>query len=715
MTIHKGDFKTPIRLALLVLPFVCLLAFILRLPLPLPRIVVPQKTYDSSSLTTQAILNDAANRFCSVRIRTTTVPTLADIQSAQLHYAKTGMPVAFETARDSGLQNPIAAYSMNLSGNGTPSVLTLLLDEANSGPVTITVDYGGKDLAATDGDEAWTVNTVPLDRRLNVPIAGKADTSDAAGKFAGSNEVEIKLTVGTPEKTRAASITVITPEADRPRVLMASNKHDARSFIEAIRPVRKISYEELGSAGLYGYELVVLDGPVLAELQGTTSAALAEYVQRGAGNLLVIVDSPDVGKPGDAPELEELLPVELSPRSMSRLPDVAMAVAIDVSGSMYGDKLSLAKAVGLELVANLKPSDLAGILLFDDETRWLYPPAPVADLDARQTLSPLRAGGGTRMHLALSECIAALESSSLPEKRIIIVSDGISAPANFDALAARAFNAGISISAMAVGAEYDEALLTRISAGSGGRFYRVRDANQVPSLIIEDRKNLSRTVFAEETTRVVDIAGNNAGSISGMARLGPKPDTVAFFSSAAGDPLFASRRIGSRSTLVYASDVYGRYGNAFLQRPATLAVLDAVIDGLFIEQLPTATLTETADGLALSMQADYLVEPYAALADTSGRIIHGSLFEKVSPGQFHAALGRQAPGRYTALVEDRGRTVARFELYSNGGTAAAPSDSAAAALAYRTPFWALPRSGAPWLIAFFTLSLLNTVLMRMRR
>lgn len=702
MAIHKSDFKTPIRLILMILPFVCLVAFAVRLPLPLPRIFMPSTTYEAYRSTTAAILKDAASRFGSVRIRSGTAPTLADIQAANRHYAETGMPVAFDTTKTSGASGPLAAYSMNISGDGTPSVLTLLVDEASSGPVTIT---------ATGPENTLTVESVPADRRVSLPIAGRA----GGGATVGGGKVAVVLTVGPPGSARSASITVLRPDADRPRVLMASNRLDARSVIEALRPVRKIPYSELDSAGLYGYELVVLDSPVLAELQGGTSAALAEYVERGAGSLLVIVDSPEIGKPGDAPELEALLPVELSPRSLSRLPDVAMVVALDVSGSMYGDKLSLAKAVGLELVANLKPSDLAGILLFDDETRWLYPPAPVADLDARQTLSPLRAGGGTRMHPALAECIAALEASNLPEKRLIVVSDGISEPADFDALAARAFASGIAISAMAVGAEYDEALLTRIAAGSGGRFYRVREASQVPSLIIEDRKSLSRTVFAEEATRVVDIAGNDAGNISGMARLGPKPDAVAFFSSAAGDPLFASRRVGARSTLVYASDVYGRYGADFLRRPATLSVLDAVLDGLFAEQPPSATLTETADGLALSIQADYLVEPYAALADDRGRIVYESLFEKVSPGRFHVAFGKPETGRYTALVEDRGRTVARFGLYSNGGTAAAPSDSAAASLAYRTPFWVLPRGGAPWLIAFFALSLLGTLLLRMRR
>ncbi|PKL23326.1 MAG: hypothetical protein CVV47_15465 [Spirochaetae bacterium HGW-Spirochaetae-3] len=704
MTIHKGEkngtrgdraphlLRSPALLAAFAVPLLCLAAYAARLPLPIPRFLAPSAKYHEPGSTMSAILRDSSDRFGTVRVLSDAPPSLEDVIAAKDHYASTGMPVSLERSGQRLTSQTIAAYSLRISGDGSPSALTLLLDAASA---------TGSVLARVDGRTAFAADAAPIDRRVRLPIAG----------YGSETVVTVEAGGATPD----SGLTVISPDFGEPRILMASDRQDARSVIEALFPVRKIPYDELLQVGLYGYELLVLDGPVLARLDGGAAAAIAEYVGRGAGSLLVVVDSSDIGKPGDCPSIEELLPVELSPRSLSRLPDVAMAVAIDVSGSMYGDKLSLAKAVGLELVGNLKPSDVAGLVLFDEEARWLYPPAPVSDLDARRSLAPLRAGGGTRLYPALVECIAALEASDLPEKRIVIVSDGITAPADFDALAARAFRSGIAISAMAVGAEYDKALLTRIAAGSGGRFYRVKDATEVPSLIIEDRKSVSRTIFAAEKTGVVDIAGEAAGSVYGMARLGPKPDAVAFFSSEAGDPLFATRREGTRSTLVFASDVYGNYDKEFLERPGTLSVIAAVLGGLFSERPPSATVTETADGLSLSIDADYLLSPRVALADSGGRIVFESRFIEVGPGMFHAALGRPRPGRYTALVEDRGRTIARFPLYMNGTAGAAPSDSAAAAQAYRTPFWILPRGGAPWLVAFFTLSLCITLMLRLKR
>lgn len=683
------------------LPLLTLVPYALRLPMPLPRLTLPVRDYVTKGAGLEDALRASEGQLGTVRVELGAPPSMADVAAAREHYRKTGMPVAFKAYARPGADSPLEAYSLSVAGDGSPSMLTLLLDEAAA---------AGQARVSIGGRPALSPSAVGPDRRLVVPITA-ADSPDAGSGGA----VVVELEAGPPESSRTARVAIADASPGEPRVLLATRRTGARSVIEALRPVRTVSYDELGGAGIYRYELIVLDGPDLSSLDGGVAEAIATYVERGAGSLLVAVDSPEVGKPGDCPAIEGLLPVDLSPRALSRLPDVAMAVALDVSGSMYGDKLSLAKAIGLELFANLKATDEAGIILFDEEARWLYPLASVGRLDAERSLAPLRAGGGTRLFPAVAEAIGSLEASGMPEKRLVVVSDGITEPADFDALAARAFRSGIAISAMAVGGEYDKALLTRLSAGSGGRFYRVRDASEVPSLIIEDRKSVSRTVFSESRVAVVDMAGRPAGHIDGMARLGPRPDALAFYSSAAGDPLLATRRVGSRSTVVYASDLYGRYGREFLENPGTLSLLDALLDGISGESAPALTVTETADGLALTLAADYLVEPWAAIADGSGRVVANAPFERVAPGHFHVAPGRLPIGSYTALVEDRGRTIARVALVYNGGMEGRPSDSAAAAAEYRPPFWALPRSGSPWLIAFFSSSLVATVILRFRR
>jgi len=721
MTNHKGKSSgTPrgrlaarliLRLTLALAPLSCLAAYVAGSPFPLPAFMVPERRYEGVS-TADALADAAVAGGLSVPLIALSGPLgLEDARAGLAFFRLTGRPVRFEPRP--AAPGPLAAYSIASPGAGAQAMLSVLIDEAGrGGPAKLLYASPG---AAVVGDAARgdavpgetrtlaSAEPLPRDARLSAPLP---PTPQGGG---ASTPLALRLEAGG----RASDFLAFHPSGDERRILLVTRKTARRSVLEALRPVRGVGYEELLSAGAYGYELIVLDGPILAELDGAPAAFLADYVRRGAGSLLLAIDSPELGKAGDAPALEAILPVEPAPRALERLPDVAMVVAIDVSGSMYGDKLALAKAVGLELVANLKDSDLAGVLLFDEDSSWLYPLAPLAGLDARAGLGPLRAGGGTALGPALLACLEALESSSMPERRLVVVSDGISAPADFDALAARAFRSRIAISAMAVGAEYDRATLTRLSAGSGGRFYRVADASEVPSLIVADRRELSRTVFAEERVAVVDLTGAPAGYVEGMARLGLAPEATAFFSSAAGDPLLSSRRVGTRATIAYASDLYGRYGRDFLARPQTLATLDAMLMGLLSEAAPALTLTETSDGLSASLRADYLVEPSALLTDARGRVAHEGLLERVAPGRFYVGLGRPSVGAYTLLVSDRGRSIARVPVYSNGGTAARPSDSEAAARAYRPSAWVMTPRGEPWLVAFFALSLCLTLARRL--
>lgn len=66
---------------------------------------------------------------------------------------------------------------------------------------------------------------------------------------------------------------------------------------------------------------------------------LLEAVRMRTASVLMVSDSPDFCKKGDNPELEGLLSVSLVPRGLKGLPDLALLVLIDTSGSIFGVKL----------------------------------------------------------------------------------------------------------------------------------------------------------------------------------------------------------------------------------------------------------------------------------------------------------------------------------------------------------------------------------------
>lgn len=73
-----------------------------------------------------------------------------------------------------------------------------------------------------------------------------------------------------------------------------------------------------------------------------------------------------------------------------------MVLVLDVSGSMAGEKLSMAVAGALALVESAAPEDRLGVVVFSSGHRVLFPPRPMtaqAKKEAESLLLSLRAGG----------------------------------------------------------------------------------------------------------------------------------------------------------------------------------------------------------------------------------------------------------------------------------------------------------------------------------
>lgn len=318
------------------------------------------------------------------------------------------------------------------------------------------------------------------------------------------------------------------------------------------------------------------------------------------------------------------------------------------------------------------------------------------------------------MYPALREGLAELERAPMPVKHALIISDGVTEPADFGSLAARARAAGITISTMAVGDDYDRELLTALSSGTGGTLYRVRNVEQIPSLILQDRLNVSRTVFSEESTQILGLSGWPAGTVTGMARFSARESAIVPFSSVAGDPLLASAQTAGRSALVFSSDLYGRFTEGFFGEPASLGTFRSILSSLMREPSRGATISETADGLHVTIRGEALVQPRLTLADAGGGIVAEAVFTRVAPGYWSASASAPSGASYTALVVDRGSSVARLPAHVNPDVAGITDDSWAAAMAYRPPAFVLLYGWIPWLIAYFTLSLTVSAYLRFR-
>lgn len=707
--------KSTLRRAAAYLPLLCLAAAAFNLPLPLPRALVRETSLDARELGLDGALRAAFGDGSgigsgplapAILLGDEPAPAYAYREARRL-LRERGAALAFKGAGAAAGSTagwrpdaPLSAWSLSFGPDAAGAALTLLLSPRAAEAEGLELRIGGRVAAA--GPPGTLLEP---GRKLRLSL-------DEAGDRAGATELELAARYADGAELRSTARLLAARDAE-PAMLMITERPERRSVLESLYPLRKVSPAELAGLDLRAYELAVLDGVALASLGAAAEQGLAEALGRGWLSLLAVADSPEFGRRGDAPLLERLLPVELDPRELKDLPDMALLIVLDRSGSMYGDKLSLAKLTGLETLANLKPKDLVGLVAFSEDHAWVYRFEEAGALDSAAAIAPLAAGGGTRLYPALRDGLEALAAAPRATRHAVIVSDGITEPADFAGLAAWAAARGISVSAVAVGEDYDPAALRAMTEGSGGAFYRALDQAAIPSLIVEDRKRASRVAFKEGETELAAYGAFPAGSVSGMALLSPKAGALVSVASEPGDPLLASVELAGRTAAVFSSDLYGRYSGAFFGDETGLGAFTATIGPLLRRGRPAVSLSETADGLHLALTGDGLLAPRLVVSSAAG-IEAERDFSARGPGLWSAELAPAPGGPYTLMVQDGGAIVLKLGAYRNGGLGGGTEASFDAARRYRTPLFCYPRDARALVLLFFAMSLALSAAWRIR-
>jgi len=651
------------------------------------------------------------------RIVSSELPSAAETALVGAAAEKTGTPLSF-TILDTRMDLPLLAFQRLYAPKDKERRFELLLaPEARSYDrvEVAAIEAATIPTGAFSSSPAGTEALVRGARPLLYSASGAELPADLALRLSGEGAESIELSFLPASGPALVRNLDLGGEAtELPRVLVVSSKAQVVSFIERAYDSRRANPAEATALDLHAYELIVLDGLPLAGIGGPLLDGLVDAVERRTGSLLFVADSPDFGTKGANPALEELLPATLLPRSLKDQPDVAMLVLVDASGSMFGEKLSLAKVTGLELLRGLKDGDLVGLGLFSDRRRWLYGFAPVSGLEAAPELGPLSAGGGTDLYAALSDGLDRLTRTSLERRHAVLITDGVTKPADFRGLAERARALGVTISAMGVGEDADRAFLERLALGSGGRYYPVASADEIPSLIVEDRSSVARPAFAQGRMPILALDGKKVATVEGMAQYTATPTAEVLLSNELGDPLFATREAGNRAVLLFASDIYGTYTSALFASHEAAGIVRDRLDALFAEHPARVSVTEAERGLVLYLKSDRLAAPRLLLSRAGETAIEVP-FRRVGASGWAAEAAPPATGRWNASVLDRGAALASFPVAVNGGISGTRADAAAALAGHRPLPFRSARSPVLWLGLFFAASLACTVYLRARR
>lgn len=535
--------------------------------------------------------------------------------------------------------------------------------------------------------------------RTRIEARGEHTLLIRARRAGGSEEQVIRFLAAPPED---------------PDILMISERPGAVSYLESRFRVRKISPPAAEGEDLFAYPLIVLDGLPLAGLSADLSAALAELYSSAASSLFFISDSPGFGSRGDNPAVEAILPVELSPRSLKYLPDLGILILLDISASMMGEKLSLAKVSTLELVKNLKDSDRVSLVTFWDQYETVYGFTLKEAIDSEAVLTPLIAQGGTDLYPALEEGLERLLRLDMEQKHIIILSDGNTREQDFEPLLARAALDNLTISTLAVGEDANETLLRRISRKTGGNYYPVLDLEEIPSLIFEDRKEISRAAFGHDQFLIFAASPDPVATVSGMSLFTPRPERPILYRNQFDDPLLIMEKHAGRLVLMFLSDLYGTYSADFLSRPGVIQTLQHALEAALAREKLTVRLAEAYRSLSLTLAGEGLVKPHLAVY-ADNRLVLESSMQPGSMGSFTSLLQLPRQGAYTAVISDPGASLAAIPFYFNSTLAGLDTDSAALLKTYRPRLFKRLSWPPLYLYLFLLSSLFATYRFRRRR
>ncbi len=247
------------------------------------------------------------------------------------------------------------------------------------------------------------------------------------------------------------------------------------------------------------------------------TAAAPAAARKPAPNLDVTVNV-NVGEPVMIADKEQTAYVKITlggfalPANQRRAP-INLALVLDRSSSMSGDKLEKAKEAAMMVLDRLQPGDILSVISYDSTVEVLVPATKIQQQrDAiREQIAGLTPRGSTALFAGVSYGIEEV-SKFLDAKRvnrIVLLSDGQanigpSSPNELGRLGEVAARQGISITTIGLGLGYNEDLMSQLALRSDGNHAFAENADDLATIFQHELGDVM-SVVAQDVNIEIDF------------------------------------------------------------------------------------------------------------------------------------------------------------------------------------------------------------------
>ena len=177
---------------------------------------------------------------------------------------------------------------------------------------------------------------------------------------------------------------------------------------------------------------------------------------------------------------------------------------------------------------------------------------------------------------AMEEAHETLRSTVAKLKHVIILTDGVSSPGDFEGIAQAMTADRITCTTVAMGGDADQTLLEEIARLGNGRYYVAEDPAQVPQIFAKETVTASKSAINEQpfpptvvrATQVLsEIRLDEAPFLLGYVVTRPKPTAEVILATEIGRPASGLVALRTGRDVAFTSDAKARWAAEWISWP----------------------------------------------------------------------------------------------------------------------------------------------------